>query len=93
MALINEEGNYLKISRIYGDLIQKDDLFFTYSIYKDENTRLNPQWFDNIIEKTIKPNIDIIDEENDREKNKDKIICNCYVYLKNNGFEEWVDLL
>lgn len=87
MALINGNGNYLKIDKIS---LEK----MTYSIYKDKSVRKNLTEFDNVIVREIEiipeqiGNMDIVSSSV-----KNVLVTAGYLYLKTTPmFESWSDV-
>ena len=58
MALLNQNGNYIKINK---EAIKLALTYVRYHTYQNQNKRLNPTEFDNSIEQTVF--VDISDEQ------------------------------
>ena len=93
MALINTNGNYLKVISvnfsIYNDINING---ITYNIYKDQDARVNGlEEFETIKENNLAIlNLNLYSGTD--VSDKDILLRSAYLTLKNNGFEDWIDV-
>ena len=90
MALKNTSGNYLKITRINGNILENNKTSISYKLWESEELRNAPTEFTKTVEEFIRVNDSIITEIHDSELSiRNNIIIKAYLYLKSNGFENW----
>ncbi len=90
MALLNTNGNYLKVNRIFVD---ENFSKICYSIYKDITQRTNgidPNGFDRTLELVLTPDIFIFSQDNSKST-LNNLKTGSYLTLKANGFNDWID--
>ena len=93
MALKNDEGNYLKISLIHGDILD-NRIDITCELWKNEEVRITPTEFNKSIHKNLMiEESDIMEKTLDNSKSiRNNIITLCYEELKKEDeFSDWID--
>lgn len=92
MALKNTNGNYLRISSLFIDVVNPNILIARMELWANQEIRFNPSNFDKpqVLQKQI-DSIIMFEVGLDYTSIRDSIITKAYLYLKENGYSDWED--